>query len=117
MIKARNRCEITNNVIILAVPLQFAEQNSVLRLYRKVPVKTAPLRYALQRTAESVLSRLALHHPLSAAGSASVVGETEKIEAAGVKLAPLASRTRPGEPYQLRLVRMERKSVTAEPFR
>src|SRR3954451_7048684 len=54
---------VPGDPVIREVPAQFRRQGGMLFRERQEAVVTAPLRYRLQRPAEAVRRRLALHRP------------------------------------------------------
>ena len=96
---------------------QLATQRRVLLGQALVPIPSAPLTDFPQRSAESVLGRLALHHPSPLPGASPVVGEPQHREAApALRAAPLSSR-RTAKIHHPRLVRVKTETVLLQPLR
>ena len=94
------RQEVAGDAVVRIVTPQLAAQRRLLVAQFPVPMIPAPLANSLQRSAESVLSRLALHNPSPLPGASPIVGEPQHREAA------LALRT-----ASLRLRRLQNSTI------
>ncbi len=116
--KAADARDIAGDPVIREVPAQLRRQGGPLLRDRHVAVLAAPPRHRLQRSAEPVLGRLALHRPVPLERPTPVVGEPQEVERAGAVLP--GSRWVPAGPLerdQPGLLRMEGQAVLPESLR
>ena len=96
---------------------QLATQRRPLLPRLPVPMRTAPSANPPQRSAESVLGRLALDDPSPLPGASPIVREPQHREAAlALRAAPLRLR-RSAKLHHPRLLRVQAKAVLLQPFR
>ena len=67
--------EVAGDAVVRIVTSRLATQRRLLFAQRPVPMSSAPLANSLQRSAESVFGRLALHNPSPLPGASPIVGE------------------------------------------
>ena len=80
--ESTQRWAVTGNAVVRIVTSQLSAQRRLLVAQLPVPMVSTPLANRPQRSAESVLGRLALDHPSPLPGATPVVGEPQHREAA-----------------------------------
>ena len=115
--ESSQRRAIPRHAVVGIVTAQCAAQHRMLVAHPPVPMLPAPLANPPQRSAESVLGRLALDHPSPRPGASPIMREPQHREAAlALRAAPPRLR-RSAKLHHPRLLRMQPKAVLPKPLR
>jgi hypothetical protein len=118
MMESGDRGRVAIDTVILIVPPELENKETMLFFYRQMQMLSAPLGDTLESPCEPVSRCLTLHHPSVIYSLTPVVSETKKIKASRVRRVPfVALATRPGESDEPGLVRVQRQSKLPKALR